>query len=254
MHQNFDNQAPGPDEPRLIACLGSSSTRGKGQAFDWISELQRRPCNANLAFKNFGIGGDLAYNALARLPALIECKPSQVLVWLGANDALALVSKKFRRIFSFAKRLPRSPSPEWFRENLLTIAQRLRRETAAEVGLCSLPPIGEDLASRDPFQAQLNQTIEGFSAIVAGIAHETGCRYIPLRERLAAEIRTNPGQPYTAFKLLPFYLDAFRVVVFGQSPEAVATRNGWRFHTDGVHLNRRAGLLVADCIQEFISR
>jgi hypothetical protein len=37
-----------------------------------------------------------------------------------------------------------------------------------------------------------------------------------------------------------------------QRPDDVARRNGWRFHTDGVHLNSRAGLIVADRLQKFI--
>jgi hypothetical protein len=28
--------------------------------------------------------------------------------------------------------------------------------------------------------------------------------------------------------------------------------NGWRFHTDGIHLNSRGGIIVADLVQEFI--
>jgi len=28
--------------------------------------------------------------------------------------------------------------------------------------------------------------------------------------------------------------------------------NGWRFHTDGVHLNSRGGMIVADLVQEFV--
>jgi hypothetical protein len=30
--------------------------------------------------------------------------------------------------------------------------------------------------------------------------------------------------------------------------------NGWRFHTNGVHLNSRSGMIVADLVQEFIDR
>ena len=52
----------------VVACLGSSSTAGRGQAFDWIAELKRRPRNQRVRFHNFGVGGDLAYNALERLP------------------------------------------------------------------------------------------------------------------------------------------------------------------------------------------
>jgi len=47
------------------------------------------------------------------------------------------------------------------------------------------------------------------------------------------------------------YRDAFRVLV-RRSPDEVARSNRWRFHTDGVHLNSRAGLIVTDRIQDFI--
>jgi hypothetical protein len=28
--------------------------------------------------------------------------------------------------------------------------------------------------------------------------------------------------------------------------------NGWRFHTDGVHLNSSGGMIAAELVQEFI--
>jgi lysophospholipase L1-like esterase len=80
-------------KPAIMACLGSSSTAGKGQAYDWIGELRRRPRNKGVSFLNFGVGGDLAYNALQRLPAVLSCHPSKVVVLIGGNDVLALVSK-----------------------------------------------------------------------------------------------------------------------------------------------------------------
>ena len=38
-----------------MACLGSSSTAGKGQAFNWIRELQRRLGERRVTFRNFGV-------------------------------------------------------------------------------------------------------------------------------------------------------------------------------------------------------
>lgn len=240
-----------PDR-KIVACVGSSSTAGKGQAFDWINELSRRPGNEYLEFRNFGVGGDLAYNALQRLPEIVACRPSKIVVWIGGNDVLALVSRKARRFFTWSKRLPRKPSPAWFHENLVEITRRLKSETTADIGLCSLCPIGEDLASSDPFQHELNRQIKSYSTLVATVADQEHCRYIPLYEALAEAIRTTPGRAFTAFKFLPFYRDAFRVLVLRQSPDDVARSNGWRFHTDGVHLNSRAGCIVADRIQDFI--
>jgi lysophospholipase L1-like esterase len=237
---------------KIVACLGSSSTAGKGQAFDWIAELRRRPGNSQFEFRNFGVGGDLAYNALQRLPDVLACRPGKVIVWVGGNDVLALVSRKVRRLFTFWKRLPRTPSPEWFHENLAEIACRLKRETSADIGLCSLPPIGEAPDSEDPFQTELNRRIEEYSAIVAAVAHKERCGYIPLHEAITEAVRASPGRAFTAFNFLPFYRDAFRVLVLRQSPDDVARRNGWKFHTDGVHLNSRAGQIVADRMQKFI--
>ena len=110
----------------IVACLGSSSTAGKGQAFNWISELERRDCNKRFRFRNFGVGGDFAYNALQRLPSVLACRPERVVVWVGGNEVLAVVSKKVRLFFRISKRLPNEPSPEWFRENLQTIVHRLK--------------------------------------------------------------------------------------------------------------------------------
>lgn len=237
---------------KIVACLGSSSTAGKGQAFDWIAELGQQPRNAQFEFRNFGVGGDLAYNALQRLPEALACRPAKVIVWVGGNDVLALVSRKVRRFFSLWKHLPRDPSPDWFHETLAEIARRLKSETTADIGLCSLPPIGEAPGSDDPFQSALNRQIEQYSTIIATVAREEGCSYIPLHEAFAEAIRASPGRAFTAFNFLPFYRDAFRVLVLRQSPDEVARRNGWLFHTDGVHLNSRAGRIVADRVQTFI--
>jgi hypothetical protein len=51
----------------LAAFRGSSSTAGKGQAFDRNGELERRPGSEQFRFLNFGGGGSLAYNRIQRL-------------------------------------------------------------------------------------------------------------------------------------------------------------------------------------------
>jgi lysophospholipase L1-like esterase len=240
--------------PSIVACLGSSSTAGKGQAFNWIIELQGRVGQSRFVFRNFGVGGDLAYNALQRLSVVIASCPNKIVVFIGGNDVLALVSTKARRFYRFAKRLPRDPSPEWFRENLQAIASRAKAETAAAVALVSLPPIGEDPMSTNPFQSELNQRIEEFSAIIRRIAEEEGTDYIPLYEAIVERVMKSPGRAFTEFGFLSFYRDAFRTLVLRKSPDEVARINGWSYHTDGVHLNSRGGMIVADLVQQFIER
>jgi lysophospholipase L1-like esterase len=236
----------------VVACLGSSTTAGKGQAFNWIAELERRSRNSGICFRNFGVGGDLAYNELQRLPEVIASRPDKVLVLLGGNDVIALVSKKAGIFFSLFKHLPTKPSPEWFRENLGTIARRLKNESSARVALCSLSPIGEDPTPTDAVQAEFNRRIEEYSVIVQAVAREEGATYLPFYERVHEEIEASPGRAFTRFRFLPFYRDAFRIVALHKTPDEVARINGWRFHTDGVHLNSLGGMILADLAQEFI--
>lgn len=236
----------------IIACVGSSSTAGRGQAFDWIGALAHRPQNAHLEFHNFGVGGDLAYNALQRLPQVVACEPDKVVVWVGGNDVLASVFPKARRLFRLFKHLPRDPSPDWFRDNLTGLARGLKIRTAADVALCSLGPIGEEPKSANPIQDALNRRVGEYSRIVAEIAQLEGCRYLPLYEAMHEELLAVPGPAFAGFNFLPFYRDAFRTVVLGQSPDDVARRNGWRLHSDGVHLNSQGGMIAANLVQQFL--
>jgi lysophospholipase L1-like esterase len=217
-------------------------------------ELQRRFGEGRFAFRNFGVGGDLAYHALQRLSYVIASHPKKIVVFIGGNDVLALVSTKARRFFQISKRLPRDPSPEWFRENLQAIVLRVKSETLATIALCSLPPIGEDPASANPFQSELNRRVQEFSNIIRGIALQEGTDYIAIYETILEQIMTSPGRAFTEFRFLSFYRDAFRTLVLCKSPDEVARINGWSFHTDGVHLNSRSGLVVADLVQKFVER
>lgn len=238
----------------VVAFLGSSSTAGKGQAFNWIEALQSRLGPDRFGLRNFGVGGDLAYNALQRLPQLIASDPRKVVVLIGANDVLALVSVKVRRFFRLAKKLPRDPSPEWFRANLQAIAQRLKQTTSADLALCSLAPIGEDLHSTDPFQREINQESRRFGTIIQEVATEEKISFIDVYEAFVAQMNDSRRRSLTEFRFLPFYRDAFRTVVLRRLPDEVSRLNGWDFHTDGVHLNSRGGLIIADLVAKFIEK
>jgi lysophospholipase L1-like esterase len=90
------------EHPYVVACLGSSSTAGKGQTFNWIEALQNRLAQERFVLRNFGVRGELAYNALQRLSQVIESDPQRVAVFIGGNDVLGMVSAKARRFYRFA--------------------------------------------------------------------------------------------------------------------------------------------------------
>ncbi|MGC1293751.1 MAG: GDSL-type esterase/lipase family protein [Alloacidobacterium sp.] len=249
MKLDTDKTSPGTS---IVACLGSSSTAAKG-SYDWIADLQARPANASVRFFNFGVGGDLAYNALARLPSVIQCRPNKIIVLIGTNDALTRASPGMRRFLGAWKRMPREPSPQWFEENLRRIAHETLSQTGARVALSSLAPIGEDLDSEHRFQQQINLVIREYSSIIRQIAAEEGTGYIPFYERLSQELRTSPIHTFTGVKILSMYRDAFRMLVLHATLDEIGLSNGWQFHTDGIHLNSRGGIILANLVQEFIN-
>ena len=202
---------------------------------------------------NLGVGGDLAYNALKRLPAVIQCRPDKVVVLIGANDVLTAIFPNARRLLGTWKRLPQAPSAAWYEENLRQIARRLKSETTARVALSSLAVIGEDPPATDLAQQEVNQRTEQYSAIVKRIAGEEGVCYLPFYERMDEQIAACPGRTFSAFRFSPMYRDAFRLLVLHRSLDEIGEHNGWRFHTDGIHLNSRSGKILADLVQEFVA-
>jgi len=238
---------------QIIACLGSSTVAGKGQAYNLIGELQKKPENEHVRFLNFGVGGDLAYNALERLPRVIAARPDQVIVIIGGNDILASVFPNVWRIFRLTKHVPQQPSLEWFKENVQSIVRELKAKTTARVALVSLPQVGEDPNSNNAAQERLNALYRQYAEVLKEVAQHEQVTYIPFYERLQEQIAMSPGRAFTAFRFLPFYRDTFRYFVLRKSGDEIARLNGWKFHVDGVHLNSRGGAMLADLMQEFIT-
>ncbi len=238
-------------EREIVACLGSSSTAGKGQAFNWIGELARRPRNSRFEFLNFGVGGDLACDALERADSVLAVRPDHVIVWLGGNDALAMMSRKARRLFRMLKFAPRRSSETGFDDCLRALVRRMK-SSGASVALCSLAPIGEAPTSDQIFQAGLNCAIRDLSTRIKSIACDEVVEYVPIFEVFQAAIAAEPGRAFTEFRLLPLYRDAFRTMILRMSADEVACLNGWRFHSDGIHLNRRGGMMAAELIQAYL--
>jgi lysophospholipase L1-like esterase len=233
----------------VVACLGESLTKGE-VSYDWIGDLQSRPQNASIRFVNLGVGGDHSYNALKRLPQVIECLPDKVVVLIGGGDVLCTLSPTRDRIFRIWKRLPQKHSPEWLEENIRQIARKLKNETTARVALCSLPLAGEDPAS------EVNRRARDYSMIIKQIADEENVSYIPFYERMHEQVAASPGRAFVSNFLFDFLSQcqaAFKILVLHKDLDEVGKQSGWRFHVDGIHLNSRGGKILADLVQEFVA-
>lgn len=236
---------------KTVVCLGASITAAKG-SFNWIEELSHRYQNKDFKFYNFGVGGDLAYNVLQRLPDALSLHPDNIVIIVGHNDALSLVSKKVCSVFSFFKHLPEKPSPDWYCENVKNIIHDIKNQMSAKIAIVSLSPIGEDLESQNPFQKELNIRIKEYNSILKEICQQENITYIPFYEILCEKIAASPIHTFSKFNFLPFYRDTFCLYILKYPLDKIAQINKWKYHTDGIHLNSSAGSILANLVQTFL--
>jgi len=239
---------------KIVVCLGSSTTAAKG-TYNWIKELEKQPKNKLYSFINLGVGGDLTYNALVRIPKVIECKPDIIFILIGANDILATVFSNVKSFFTRWKHLPHDPSRKLFRQNMETIVRELKRKTSAEIILISLPQVGEDPTSTNKIQAKLNELYEDYNTILKDIAKKEKVYYLPLYEELNKRIIVSPGRAFTRFSFLSFYKDyLIHEIILRRSFDEISDMNGWKFHIDGVHLNTNGGKILVDLVQKVLDK
>jgi lysophospholipase L1-like esterase len=184
-----------PDASQVVVCLGSSGTAGRGQVFAWIRALEQRPQNAHRHFHNLGVGGDLAHNALQRVSAVAALRPDKVVTLIGANDILSTVFPAVRRVLAILGKGPsQAASTDGFQDTLSAIVRRLKAETSARVGLCSLGEVGEAPWSDDPVQRELNTRFQRYNATIERVARNEGVAYIPFYEHLHEAIAAGPDK------------------------------------------------------------
>ena len=50
------------------------------------------------------------------------------------------------------------------------------------------------------------------------------------------------------------YRDAFRTLVLGWTPDKVAIKNGWKYHSDGIHLNSKGAFVFINLIEDYLTK
>jgi lysophospholipase L1-like esterase len=241
----------GPIE--TVACVGSSTTASKG-TYRWIAELESRPQNGRFRFVNLGVGGDLSFNIVRRLPRVIAMQPDRVIVLIGTNDILASVFPNFGRIVRLWKGLSDEPTAQRFRDNLSLIARTLRQETGARIALSSVAPVGEDPHSADPVQSRINELFAAYNGAIREVSSREATDYIGFYEAFQAALESSKtAKPFSRFSFPSFYRDYLvREMILRRSFDEISRLNGWEFHIDGIHLNTRGGRILTETVQPFL--
>jgi lysophospholipase L1-like esterase len=239
---------------KTVVCFGASLTAGT-VSFDYLELMRARPALADFKFVNHGVNGDLAWNGLQRLEAVIADKPDFVTILIGTNDVNATMSERNWLRYKSFNRLPASqeqPTLEWYEENLTQIVRRLKAETHARLVLLSLAPIGEDLVH------EANRKIDRYNEAVRHIAEAEKIAYLPLHERMIAYLHAHEVDR-AQLPLMLKYRDglhntgnALALHASGLSWDEVSRRNGLLVLTDTLHLNSVGGGMIADLIEGWL--
>jgi lysophospholipase L1-like esterase len=231
-----------------VVCFGASLTAGS-VSFDYLELLRARPALAGFRFVNHGVNGDLAWNGLQRIEAVIAERPDYVTILIGSNDVNATMSERNRMRYVTFNRLPvEAPDLAWYEESLGRIVTALRQETTAKLALLSLAVIGEDL------EHEANRKVDLYNQAIRRVADLESITYLPLHERMVAYLQAHEAERAALPPRLEYrdglinIGNAIALHAGGLSWDEVSRRNGLLLTTDTLHLNSVSGGMVAELI------
>lgn len=237
-----------PDPRDVVVCLGASIVRGRASV-DFVEMLRAR--FPHLEFVNGGINNETANDVLQRLDPVIACHPTRVIILVGSNDAQAILNPTG----AVAKRRQKAsgesqpPSVEAYQRDLGAIVSELVDRTGARIGLCSLPPLGQDLNS------PANDVVRDVNRAIKTVAENSGETYIPVFEQMVSYLTAADAIDGPAFagdwRVSARSLSQHFIV--GRSYDAIAEREGLLLSPDYIHLNSAGASIVADASSPFLT-
>ncbi len=232
-----------------ILLIGDSITHGTVSAnyVDLVvSGLNADPAKKTFEALNAGINGEFTYNVLQRLDPIIQCAPNVITILIGTNDAYGSFTPERQRKQMRKWKLPELPDENNYRGYLTAVVTKLKTNSRAHIGLLSIPTIGEDPTTREFAQSRK------YSEIIKEVAGAIGVAYLPLNEAMVNYLRIHPSSQKFHFKWYLFAIvKSILAHAFGKSWEKVASANGFKLHTDHLHLSPNGATMVADLITKF---
>jgi acyl-CoA thioesterase I len=215
---------PRPAGKRVAVIFGASTIHGR-VGIDALPAVRERLPAWEIV--NAGHNGDTCAQLLARIEQVLACKPDAIVVEAGGNDAL------------------RDRSSEAFRRDLTALVDQLQT-SGARIGLCSFQVAGDDL------KTPVNQLVGEYAQVMRLLVSERGLGYLPLRERMMAELDANPGGSAWNKNMMLVISSILERHLIRRSVDEQARQRGFRFNPDGLHLNTRGSKLLTDAIVEYL--
>jgi lysophospholipase L1-like esterase len=233
--------------PKTLICFGDSLTEGVIGA-SYVAIL-RAQLPAAIRVINAGINGDTTINLLRRFERdIVPYHPDLVVILVGLNDLTTAYGwPSNRAYYRFIKRVPIALTPILFARAYQRLIAELRRNTQAQLALCTLTTVGERLDN--PFQTY----IDAYSTVIHALAERERLPLIDLRRAFRAVLLEDPrdGPPYYIWTPL---LDAAAIGLRGRTYAELGARRGYRLLCDGAHLAEAGAALVAETMLPFLEQ
>jgi lysophospholipase L1-like esterase len=232
---------------KIVVCLGASIVRGQ-VSFNFVNYLAQKNELQDFQFVNGGINSDLAYNLLERLDPVISCKPAYIIIQVGTDDLIGSLYPKLADYYKWTKQLPRKPDIVWYTENLSQIVENLKQRTTAKIALVALPMLGEAVNS------DINREVQRYNAVIQKVASQEKVSYLSVYDQQVQYLLRSPrtSAPEYNGNYKQIAKSVVDHLVFRKSLDEIARKNGYLLHTDGIHLNTRGGMMMADQVEEFL--
>jgi lysophospholipase L1-like esterase len=239
-----------PPGVRRIVCAGDSLTHGV-VSFDYVSALRAR-LGPGIEVVNAGVNGDFAFNVAERLPAIVACDPTDVVVLVGTIDVCAAQTPGMGARMARGKGLPEAPSLALFERELRRVLHGLRERTTARILVVTPPLAGEDV------EHPVHERLRTYAARVVEIAASVGAPSLRLDEAMAAALVRSGHTPRRGFTPGPVELSWMFLVPFqrywlGMSYDRIARGHGLWGSPDLVHLNETSGAILVDGLVEALN-
>ena len=228
-----------------IACLGDSLTEGK-ISYNWVHQIQEE-LGGNYEFRNFGVHGELAYNALQRLDDIHAYQPDMVLVFLGINDAIACSSEANTKRYMQEQKLPERPSLESFSTHLSSILEDFQNY---QVALINIPSLGDDLTH------PANDLVRERRTVIQQITAARNIAVLDIHSQMCDYLSQNSPEKLVTFRtdLRLMILTMARIEKMGRNWNAISQKYGLVLTTDTIHLNETSGRILVDLVKNFLKK
>jgi lysophospholipase L1-like esterase len=234
------------DRHKVVVCMGDSLTHGNA-SFDSVHELARRLEPPGYTILNAGVNGELAWNLLQRVDAIVRAEPAYVVLLAGTNDARACESEWAARGYVRRMKLPQSPDEEFFRESYRMLLDALAESECTRTILVTLPPLGE--RTGEP----IDDVVAGMNTFIEQEAATRGIQCLPLHTALQDVLVAEEGDERPAYDAQRSERLAIKAIfqryLLGWSWDRIAESNGMTLLTDMIHLGERGGCIAVDLVE-----